>query len=99
MLEYGEKRAYFRMETDCNMTYKFPDSDREYTATCINLSGTGILFKAKDDLEPGRALEIQIRPENYTCPSITAFIEIIRSDPIEANQYEIAASIKGIKAN
>ncbi|MGH8550443.1 MAG: PilZ domain-containing protein [Methylococcales bacterium] len=99
MLEYGEKRAYLRRETGCNMTYKFPDSEREYQAICINLSGTGILFKARDDLEPGRALEIRIRPENYTCPSITAFIEIIRSDPIDADQYEIAASIKGIKAN
>jgi hypothetical protein len=99
MLEYGEKRAYSRRGTDCQLTYKFPDSEREYTATCLNLSGTGILFKAKEDLEPGRALEIRIRPENYACPPITAFIEIIRSDPIEANQYEIAASIKGIKAN
>lgn len=99
MLEYSEKRAYFRRATDCRMTYKFPDSEREYTATCINLSGTGILFKARDELEPGRALEIRIRPENSTCPSITAFIEIVRSDPIEDHQYEVAGSIKGIKAN
>ncbi|MCI0653133.1 MAG: PilZ domain-containing protein [Methylococcaceae bacterium] len=81
------------------MIYKFPDSDREYTAICMNLSGTGILFRAQDDLEPGRALEIRIRSEQYTCPSIIAFIEITHSDPIAGGQYEIAASIKGIKAN
>jgi PilZ domain len=99
MLEYAEKRALVRYQANCNLIYKFPESEREYAATCINLSGTGILFRANDDIEPGRALEIRILPANYTCPSITAFIEIIRSNPVDDDQYEIAASIKCIKAN
>lgn len=99
MLEYGEKRAHLRRPTECNMTYKFPESEREYAASCINLSGTGILFRTNDDIDAGRALEIRIMPENYICPSITAFIEIVRSNPTEENQYEIAGSIKAIKAN
>ncbi len=99
MLEYAEKRALVRYEANCNLIYKLPESECEYAATCINLSGTGILFTAKDDIEPGQAVEIRITPANYACPSITAFIEIIRSYPVDDHQYQIAASIKCIKAN
>ena len=45
MLEQGEKRTYIRMETNCKMTYKFPESEQIHEATCINLSGAGILFR------------------------------------------------------
>ncbi|MGR9108833.1 MAG: PilZ domain-containing protein [Gammaproteobacteria bacterium] len=99
MFEYGEKRANMRRGADCTMSYKYPESEQEYPANCINLSGTGILFRTNEDVEPGRALEIRIKPSNYSCPSITAFIEIIRTTPIDDQHYEIAAAIKGIKAN
>lgn len=92
-------QADARQTTNCHMTYKFPESDRTYAAVCICLSGIGILFKADRNVEPGRAVEIRIVPENYGCPSITAFVEITQSNPIEGNQYEIAATIKGIKAH
>ncbi|MGH8557181.1 MAG: hypothetical protein ACRESZ_06905 [Methylococcales bacterium] len=80
------------------MNYKFPESNREYAAICIRLTGTEILFKTGQDVELGRAVEIRIIPENYACPSITAFVEIIQSNLIEKDHYEISASIKGIKA-
>lgn len=99
MLQHGEKRTYTRMETNCKMTYKFPESEQRHEATCINLSGAGILFKATDDIEVGRAVEICVMPENNITPSMTAFIEVTRSSPTEDKKYEIAASIKGIKAN
>ncbi|MCI0654038.1 MAG: PilZ domain-containing protein [Methylococcaceae bacterium] len=98
MLESGEKLDYTRSESNCNMTYKFPESNREYAAICMRLSGTEILFKTDQNVELGHAVEIRILPENYACPSITAFVEIIQSNPVEKNHYEIAASIKGIKA-
>ena len=99
MLEHAEKRSLVRHNAECNLIYKFPESDIEYAATCINMSGTGILFKSSDDIELGRALEIRIMPENYICPSITVFIEVTRSDAVQDEQFEIAGAIKCIKAN
>lgn len=99
MLEHAEKRSLVRHNAECNLIYKFPESDVEYAATCINMSGTGILFKSSEDIEPGCALEIRIMPENYICPSITAFIEVTRSNPTEDEQYEIAGAIRCIKAH
>ncbi len=99
MLEYSEKRTYIRMETDCDMTYKFPQSDQTHHARCINLSGAGILFNTQEAIEPGLAVEVCVTPQNNVTPAMTAFIEISRCSPIENDQYEIAASIKGIKAD
>lgn len=98
MLEYDEKRNYVRMDTNCEMTYKFPQSDQINNAKCINLSGAGLLFSAPERLEPGIALEVCIKPGNNITPSMTAFIEILRCSPCPNETYEIAAAIKGIKA-
>lgn len=98
MLEYDEKRKYMRMDTHCKMTYKFPQAKQSHDATCLNLSGAGILFRAQESLEPGRALEICLTPETNVTPPMTAYIEIVRSSSCGSDQYEIAASIKGIKA-
>lgn len=87
------------MQTDCEMTYRLPQSDQIHSARCINLSGAGILFRADDNIDPGRAVEICVKPQNNITPSMTAYIEVIRSNLMDDEQYEIAASIKGIKAD
>ncbi|MGH8476078.1 MAG: hypothetical protein ACRERV_04130 [Methylococcales bacterium] len=98
MQEPGESPIETRVGANCNLTFKFPESDREYTGLCLRLGGTEILFKTDQDLEVGRAIEIRIIPDHYACPAITAFVEIIQCNLIEKNHYEISATIKGIKA-
>lgn len=81
------------------MTYKFPGSENRCDAFCININSAMIMFCSENDVEPGKALEICIMPENDIVPSMTAFIEVICSNPIGQAEYEISASIQGIKAN
>ncbi len=83
----------------CRMTYKFPGSDNTCDAFCININSAMIMFCSESDVEPGKALEICIMPENDIVPPMTAFIEVICSNPIGQAEYEISASIQGIKAN
>lgn len=97
MLDFDEKRNFIRMETNCKMTFKFPDSEQVYEGICLNLSGAGVLFKADQDITLGRALESQIIPENKITPPLDAFVEVIRNTPIADGRYKIAAVIKGIK--
>lgn len=99
MPEYEEKRNFVRMDSNCKMTYKFVDSDQQHDATCINLSGAGILFKVDEEIEPGKALEIVLTPENKLTPPLNAFVEVVRASVASNGIYEIAASIKGIKSN
>ncbi len=97
MLEHEERRRFIRMQTQCKMTFRFPQSDEEYSATCRNLSGAGVMFTADRPVEPGRALEIRIEPVNAVTPPLEAFVEVLRVEERDG-EYAIAAEIKGIKS-
>jgi hypothetical protein len=97
MLDYDEKRDYIRMEVDCEITYKLADSDTFKTGRCNSLSGAGVSFIADKPYDTGLAMEINIIPKISVTPSMTAFIEVVRSIPHNDGSFEVAASIKSLK--
>lgn len=99
MLEYDEKRNYIRMEIDCELTYKLADSTELHHGRCTSISGAGVAFIADRAFEPGKAMEINVIPQNTVTPSMTAFIEVLRSTSKGDGNYEIAATIKSIKGD
>jgi len=98
MLDHTESRTFIRMDVSCEMIYKFPDSEQSFVGTCLNLSGSGVLFAADQVLEAGAALEVTIAPENSLTPPMIAYVEVIRCKGLEPGLYEVATEIKGIKA-
>lgn len=101
MLEYEEKRDFVRMQTNCRITYKFPGSETVHEGVCLNLSGAGVLFRATERIDNGRALEIKIVADNALTPPLIAYVEVIRSMVSESEEggFEIAGAIKGIKGS
>ena len=99
MQEYDEKRSYIRMEIDCDITYRLEGSEQIYHGRCSSLSGAGVSFIAEKYFPPGKAMEINIIPKSSVTPPMTAFIEIVRTTKQDEDCYEIAASIKTIKAD
>lgn len=100
MSEYDEKRDYGRMDVDCGITYRLADSDIIQHARCTSISGAGLSFIAEQAVELGKAMEIRLFPGRSMTPPLVAFIETVRSSRQAVDgQYEIAAAIKGIKAN
>jgi len=97
MLEYDEKRNYIRMEIDCDVTYRLAGSDELHHGRCSSISGAGVSFIADQSFDPGKAMEINVVPKNTVTPSMTAFIEVIRSTRQDDGRYEVAATIKSIK--
>jgi len=99
VLEHDEKRNYIRMGIDCDITFKLPNSDQRYQGRCTSISGAGVSFTADRYVDPGKAMEINVEPRNAATPTMTAFIEVVRSTQLVDNLYEIAATIKSIKGN
>jgi len=97
MLETGEARDFIRMETACDVSYKFPDSDNTFMGKSINISGSGILFTSKQFIASGIALEVAIIPERSLTPPMVAYVEVIRTKEVNPGEFEVAAEIKGIK--
>lgn len=98
MLSSNEKRDFIRMQARCRMQFRIADSEEFMEAACANISGSGILFQAHVPVESGKAAEVFIDLENRITPPLTAYIEVIRCEPIANGTFEIAGSIKGIKS-
>jgi hypothetical protein len=98
MRDYDEKRNFVRTPADCTMTYRLAGGDAWYEGRCLNLSGSGILFRAAAALPLGRAAEIRLVPEHRISPPLTAYIEVVRCERDDGGQYRIAGAIKGIKS-
>lgn len=97
MLGSNDKRSFARMGAECEMTFSRPDSKEQGHGKSVNLSAAGILFQTNSPLEPGISLEICVKPVNEITPPLHALIEIIRVVPVEDGQFEVAATIQGIK--
>jgi len=97
MLNTPDYRKFTRMDTVCDIEFTHPSTGAKGTAHCINLSAAGILFTTTDKLTTGSSLEISVKPVNPITPPLNAIIEIIRVVPVDNHQYEVAATIEGIK--
>ncbi|MDX2425895.1 MAG: PilZ domain-containing protein [Cycloclasticus sp.] len=97
MLTSTNQRKFIRMNAECHMDFSHPNSGEKGTAHSINLSAAGILFRTKHKLTQGSSLEISVMPVNTLTPPLNALIEIIRVVPVEDDEYEVAATIEGIK--
>jgi len=97
MLESSNHRKFTRIDAACDMDFLHPGSQEKGLGYSINLSAAGILFRTKEKLNEGCSLEISVKPVNPITPPLNALIEVIRVVAVENNEYEVAATIEGIK--
>ncbi|MEW5008409.1 hypothetical protein A9Q80_03570 [Cycloclasticus sp. 46_83_sub15_T18] len=97
MLVTSNHRKFSRMNAECDMEFVNPGTKVSGRGHSINLSAAGILFRTHDKLITGSSLEIVVSPVNTVTPPLNALIEIIRVVAVENDEYEVAATIEGIK--
>ncbi len=97
MLEPSNNRNFSRMSAVCDMVFTHPGSGTKGTASSINFSAEAILFRTNKKLTQGSSLEISVKPINPITPPLNALIKITRVIPVENGEYEVAATIEGIK--
>ncbi|MDD5228134.1 MAG: PilZ domain-containing protein [Methylococcales bacterium] len=96
-MKYDEKRAFMRINMDSEMRYRLVDSSEFKTVRCTSLSGSGVSFVSAQSCDEGIAMEINITPQSAITPAFTAFVEVVRVEPLDNSEFEIAAAIKTIK--
>lgn len=97
-MEYDEKRKFARVPAEGPMRYRLAGSGAYCEGNCINISGSGILFRGALPLETGKAAELGLFPENNIIPPLTAYIEVVRCEPGGNGEYRIAGAFQGIKS-
>jgi hypothetical protein len=94
-----ENRTIRRIKVECPMTYNSIDRQDFKQATSLDVSNSGILFLANEQLQEGSLKEIRLEPTDQSIAKLNAIIQIVRVDNVEGNskQFKIAGIIKIIK--
>lgn len=93
MVEFNERREYFRITVDCEIDYRFIDADEFRKARCSSLSGGGISFITGHELQPAEELEIIIQSQLPATPPMRAHVKVVRVQALENQTFEIGASM------
>ena len=93
MVEFIEKREYFRISVDCEIDYRFIDSDEIRKARCSTLSGAGISFVTSHALQPEMELEVTIQSPLPLTPPMRAHVKVVRVQVLEDQTFEIGGSM------
>ena len=97
-IDFEEKRSYIRMSIDCDISFKDIHSQEYIRGRCKNLSASGLMFTADQEVPPGTMLDINITPELSVVPPLDATIEVVRVNYDSLNNdYQIAGIIKEMR--
>lgn len=93
MLEFTERREYFRINVDCEIDYRRLDGDAVQKARCTTLSGAGLSFITDEILEIDDKLEVIIQSQLPATPPLRAHIRVINVRGLSDLTFVISASM------
>jgi hypothetical protein len=96
MNDYSEKRDFQRMGVDCPARFRIQGTKEISDGIVKNLSASGLLILAKQEISPGAQLLVQIVPKSNITPPLSAKARVLRSETSTAGGYEIACAIEQI---
>lgn len=96
MNSQNEQRRFIRMNLECEVKYRFSDSQRFFQGACKNLSSSGILFCCQHQLEIGQVIEVCIVPTDNVMPTMRVLARVVFVKPtISPDLFDIATEIEG----
>ncbi len=93
MLQFTERREYFRINVDCEIDYRRLDSDEFHKARCTTLSGAGLSFITSEMLEINGEMEVTIESQLPGTPPLRAHIRVINVRELSDQTFVISASM------
>jgi hypothetical protein len=88
----NNKRNLARMDMSCDVTVSSVEKD--FTASCNDLSGSGIGFSTGEPVNVGDVLDIDIQPINKLTKPLFATAEVVRVVNNQKSGYKIGAQIR-----
>ncbi|OOZ37600.1 PilZ domain-containing protein [Solemya velesiana gill symbiont] len=92
MLEYLNKRDFYRMEVEGSARLKVQGEDATREARVKDLSATGVLLWANEAMASADSMAIEIPPGTDITPPFHALLNVVRCAPLEEGS-EMAFSI------
>jgi hypothetical protein len=97
MIDYKEKRDFYRMAMDCTAEYKVNGSGKKSEAIVKDLSSGGVLLWIKQEVKPGSKISIMLKPGSDITPPLNAKLEVVRCDLLDDDKDTYAAACSMIE--
>ena len=96
MNEFSEKRDFRRMGIDCPAQFRIQGANEMIDGIVKNLSATGLLIIAPQEINPGTRMLVHIVPTNPITPPLAATASVLRCSACADGGYELACTIEKI---
>lgn len=93
----NEKRDYYRMKINSELTYMIPGENRTFRGFCKNLSHTGIHFETAITLKEGQSIEATLSSHDSRFKPMSALVHIIRVEKMDDAPYRVSGKIVAFK--
>jgi len=94
MVDFIDRRKFFRMKIDCEIHCKNDDGNYVYMGQCTSLSGSGISFITSKKLTLKDSFNVTINPNQTLTSAMVANVVIIRIMPLKNDEFEIGATLE-----
>lgn len=89
--DYSEKRDFIRMQIETAITLM--DGTRNYEATCLDLSSTGMQVLAATQFKMGDKVKVHIPSEHNELKGLEAETEVVRVGSHEDGRQSLGLAI------
>ncbi|WP_017445498.1 PilZ domain-containing protein [Gayadomonas joobiniege] len=99
MIGQDDQRSYYRMmvNADCRLVVEHPVTPEEFTATCRDLSTTGMAVETEQPIDIGRTVSVNIASASEQIPPLQARGKVLRSTKESSDVYLIGIEIFDLK--
>ncbi len=89
--DYSEKRDFIRMQIETAITLTV--GDQQHTATCLDLSSTGMQVLAATHVKMGDRLRVHIPSEHNELKGLDAETEVVRVGTLDDGRQSLGLAI------
>jgi PilZ domain len=91
--DHSEKRSFRRMTLNTDIEITMTESGKSYPALCLNLSGTGLMFRVKEQLPEGETCRTLIKSGTDHTQDLKATLKIVRCASNGPDGFVVGAEI------
>ncbi|GAA5215351.1 PilZ domain-containing protein [Corallincola platygyrae] len=93
MISHDDRRNFYRMMVNAEVTLIQVATDARYEGTCINLSATGMAVSVEEEIEADIELEVRLEAADQMVPALNANTKVIRCTPQGDGSYLLGLEI------
>ncbi|UAA37236.1 PilZ domain-containing protein [Paraneptunicella aestuarii] len=95
MLQYDDKRSFFRMimNSPCELRVQGQDVSNPISAVCKDISAVGMSFEVGESIAIGTELSVSIDSNSAQIASLSAVVKVVREQKLSDSTFLVGVEI------